>query len=118
MNLKINLKINRQIKNQFLSSLIGLFAVTSCVLAAPQDGVVVGGSGSINSNINTTTVNQNSQSLVVNWSSFNVNANESVNFVQPSSTAAVLNQIYDQSPSQILGSINANGRVFSVILMA
>ncbi|MFT5663859.1 MAG: filamentous hemagglutinin family protein, partial [Gammaproteobacteria bacterium] len=109
----MNLKINRQIRNQFLSSLIGFFAVTPCVLAAPQGGVVVGGSGSIKSNTtNTTNVNQNSQSMVVNWSSFNVNANESVNFVQPSSTAAVLNQIYDQSPSQILGSINANGRVF------
>ena len=109
----MQLMLNKRVRNQLLSRLIVLFSVIPNVLAAPQDGVVVTGSGSINSNItNTTTVNQNSQSMVVNWSSFNVNANESVNFVQPSSSAAVLNQIHDQNPSQILGAINANGRVF------
>jgi filamentous hemagglutinin family protein len=109
----MQLMINRRIRNQLLSSLIGLFLVIPGLLAAPQGGVIVGGSGNINTNTaNTTTINQNSQSMVVNWSSFNVNANESVNFAQPSSSAAVLNQIQDQNPSQILGSINANGRVF------
>ena len=109
----MQLIISRRIRNQLLSSLIGLFSVIPGLLAAPQGGVIAGGSGNINTHTaNTTTINQNSQSMVVNWSSFNVNANESVNFVQPSSSAAVLNQIHDQNPSQILGSINANGRVF------
>ncbi len=88
-----------------------LFA--TAIFAAPQGGVIVDGQGSIQSpNATTTTVQQTSQALVVNWDSFNLSANETVNFNQPSSNAAALNRIFDQNPSQIFGSINANGRVF------
>ena len=83
------------------------------VLAAPQGGIIAAGDGSIQvPDSSTTTIQQNSQSLVINWDSFNLAAGESVNFIQPSSSAAALNQIFDQNPSQIFGSINANGRVF------
>ena len=61
-----------------------------------------------------TVVNQSSQSMVVNWDSFNVNADERVQFVQPSASASVLNRIMDQNPSQIFGTIDANGRVFLI----
>jgi len=84
----------------------------SVAQAAPQGGVIVGGQGSISNAPNVTNINQQTNSMVVDWSSFNVGAQESVNFNQPSSSAAALNRIYDQNPSQILGSINANGRVF------
>ncbi|MCZ6470936.1 MAG: filamentous hemagglutinin N-terminal domain-containing protein, partial [Gammaproteobacteria bacterium] len=88
-----------------------LFA--SAIFASPQGGVIVGGQGSIQvPDATTTTIQQNSQSLVLNWDSFNLDVNETVNFNQPSSTAAALNRIFDQNPSQIFGSINANGRVF------
>ncbi|VAX04950.1 Large exoproteins involved in heme utilization or adhesion [hydrothermal vent metagenome] len=80
--------------------------------AAPQGGQVSAGSGSIQASGNITQINQNSQQLVIDWDSFNVGLNESVNFLQPNSSAAVLNRIYDQNPSQIFGNINANGRVF------
>ncbi|MCF6259960.1 MAG: filamentous hemagglutinin N-terminal domain-containing protein [Gammaproteobacteria bacterium] len=80
--------------------------------AAPQGGQVSAGSGSIQASGNITQINQNSQQLVIDWNSFNVGVNESVNFLQPNSNAAVLNRIHDQNPSQIFGNINANGRVF------
>ena len=53
--------------------------------AAPTGGQVVGGSGSISKSDLTTTINQSSQNLAVNWQSFDVKANEKVNFVQPNS---------------------------------
>ncbi len=87
-------------------------SISSTPQAAPQGGQVSAGSGSIQASGNITQINQNSQQLVIDWDSFNVGLNESVTFLQPNSSAAVLNRIYDQNPSQIFGNINANGRVF------
>ena len=84
---------------------------TNLALAAPTGGAVVAGTGSISEGVNTI-VTQTSPNLVVNWNSFNVQENEQVQFFQPSNQSAVLNNILDQSPSEILGDISANGRVF------
>ncbi|MCP4491558.1 MAG: hypothetical protein GY820_30265, partial [Gammaproteobacteria bacterium] len=48
----------------------------SAAQAAPAGGNIVGGSGAINANGLTTTINQNSSSLAINWDSFDVNSNE------------------------------------------
>ncbi len=82
--------------------------------ALPQNGTIAGGFGSIshNNNEKTTTITQTSPKLVIDWKSFNLAANESVNFDQPSASASVLNRIYDQEKSTIMGSITAQGRVF------
>ena len=83
--------------------------------AAPQGGEIVGGSGSISSpTLNSTVINQNTQSMAINWQSFDVANGERVEFVQPSTTAALLNRIQGQSPSQIFGAIDANGHVFLI----
>ncbi|MDE2448710.1 MAG: hypothetical protein KGO22_07050, partial [Gammaproteobacteria bacterium] len=64
-------------------------------------GRVVSGQGSItNPNATTTLINQQTNSLTLNWSTFNVAGNETVRFVQPSSTSVALNNILSQSPSQ------------------
>jgi len=96
----------------FPALLLSSSLAASVAQAAPQGGVIVGGQGSINNTPNVTNINQQTNAMVVDWSSFNVGNQETVNFNQPSSNAAALNRIYDQNPSQILGSINANGRVF------
>ncbi|MGH8294288.1 MAG: beta strand repeat-containing protein, partial [Steroidobacteraceae bacterium] len=81
-------------------------------MANPVGGAIVGGRGSITSlNATTTLINQQSNQLTVNWSSFNVAGNETVRFVQPSRTSVALNDILSQSPSQIFGRIDANGHV-------
>ncbi|KAA3652824.1 MAG: filamentous hemagglutinin N-terminal domain-containing protein [Proteobacteria bacterium] len=59
-------------------------------------------------------VEQHSDKAVVNWSQFNVGADATVQFVQPSSTAAILNRIWDSNPSQIFGRIEANGQVYLI----
>ena len=87
----------------------------STLCAAPQGGEIVGGAGSITSpSLNSTVINQTTQSMAINWQSFDVAKDERVEFVQPSATASVLNRIQGQSPSQIFGAIDANGKVFLI----
>src|SRR5690606_2228051 len=83
-------------------------------VAAPQGGQVVAGAGGIMQSGATTTINQSSQNLSLSWQSFNVAAQESVNFVQPSASAIAINRIQDVNGSQILGRLNANGQVFLI----
>ncbi|HEX7571330.1 MAG TPA: filamentous hemagglutinin N-terminal domain-containing protein [Verrucomicrobiae bacterium] len=52
-----------------------------------------------------------SQTAVLNWSSFNLAAGETTSFLQPSANSVVLNVIGGANPSQIFGSLNANGTV-------
>ncbi len=80
--------------------------------AAPTGGTVVAGSGSITQNNNQTLIQQNTDKLALNWQTFNVGSQEQVTFNQPSSSSIALNNILDQNPSQIFGSLDANGQVF------
>ena len=48
---------------------------------------------------------------VLNWQSFNIAAGEQTVFNQPSATAIVWNRVNDPNPSQIFGTIQANGVV-------
>ena len=57
-------------------------------------------------------IEQKSAQAIVNWQTFNVGANASVNITQPSSNSTLLNRVLDANPSQIFGQINANGQVF------
>ena len=82
--------------------------------AAPAGGQVTSGVGSINQIGNTTTINQSTQNLSLNWKSFHVGTSETVNFVQPSANAIAVNRIFDTNGSQILGNLNANGQVFLI----
>lgn len=92
--------------------LAALVLVAGSALAAPQGGGVSAGSGSISVNGATTTITQTSPKLSLNWQSFSVGTNETVNFQQPSASAVALNRVLGAEGSQILGSINANGQVF------
>src|SRR5581483_6414489 len=84
-------------------------------LAGPTGGVVVAGSGTISTpNSTTTVINQTSNSAIINWQQFGIGGNEYVQFVQPSSSSVVLNRVTGGSPSQILGDLSANGRVFLI----
>ncbi|MEJ0078380.1 MAG: GLUG motif-containing protein [Alphaproteobacteria bacterium] len=85
-------------------------------LAGPNGGVVVGGSAQINNQgTANVTINQFSDKAIINWNLFNIGVGEKTTFVQPNSNAIALNRIVGgQGPSQILGSLDANGKVFVV----
>ena len=86
-----------------------------CVYAAPQGGKIVAGQGDISQpSVTTTVVKQATPRMAIDWQQFNIAEQEQVRFEQPSADAAVLNRIHDQRPSEILGSVQANGRVFLI----
>jgi len=82
-----------------------------CLHANPTGGSVTQGAATFNTAGSQFTVNQTSANAFINWQSFNIGAGETTTFVQPSSSSVAWNQINDANPSQILGSLNANGYV-------
>src|SRR5215469_3844251 len=97
-------------------SALGLGALAPlAALANPTGGQVVGGSATISTpSANTTVINQGSERAAINWQQFSVGGNEYVQFVQPNSSAVVLNRVIGSNPSSIFGSIRANGQVFLI----
>ncbi|EGP1136101.1 filamentous hemagglutinin N-terminal domain-containing protein, partial [Salmonella enterica] len=99
-----------------LALLTGLIAglLPAMVLAAdlPTGGQIVGGQGSISTAGSQMTIHQQTQNMVTNWHSFDVGKNNTVQFVQPDSSAVALNRVTGASGSQIMGSLQANGQVF------
>ena len=79
--------------------------------ARPTGGVVVGGSAAISATASATVINQASQRAAINWQSFDVGSQQSVQFVQPNSSAVALNRVVGPNPSEIAGQISANGQV-------
>jgi filamentous hemagglutinin family protein len=79
--------------------------------AAPTGGVVVAGEGLIDQSGLETTITQNTERLAIDWASFNVRADERVQFIQPGETSVALNRILGNEASQIFGRLDANGHV-------
>ncbi|MCX7099778.1 MAG: filamentous hemagglutinin family protein [Methylococcales bacterium] len=65
-------------------------------------------------NGNTLNIVQKSDKVTVDWKSFNIGEKNAVDFKQPSSTSVALNRIHDLNPSQIMGTLHANGQVYLV----
>ena len=75
---------------------------------------VAAGNASVTTAGNTTTVTQTTNQAVIDWLRFSVASNETVNFVQPTSTSIVLNRVTGNEASVIAGALNANGQVFII----
>ena len=90
-------------------------AGTPQAYANPIGGQVVGGQANISSSGNTLTVQQTTSRAIINWSSFDIAPGEITQFEQPSSSSIALNRVTgSQNPSQILGTLNANGQVWII----
>ena len=91
-----------------------LLVGASPVSATPTGGQVVAGSATIVNSGATTTITA-ANNTIINFSSFNVGAAQTVDFIQPTSTSTVLNRVTGSAnPSQIFGTIEANGIVYLV----
>ena len=97
-------------------AIINTVFVLGCgqVMASPEGGAVVGGSGNINQSGLNTTINQTSQNMAIDWQTFNVNVDERVQYIQPNSSSISLNRILSNTGSTIAGRIDANGQVILV----
>jgi filamentous hemagglutinin family protein len=81
--------------------------------ANPTGAQVVNGQVGISNNGNVLTVT-NSPGSIINWQSFSINPGELTQFLQQSATSSVLNRIVGQNPSQILGALQSNGKVYLI----
>ena len=78
--------------------------------ANPQGMTVVSGGATILPAGSSLTITV-SDRAVLNWQTFNVGPGQTTIFQQPNAASIVWNQVLDKNPSQIFGSIQANGIV-------
>src|SRR5262245_22699682 len=95
-----------------LATAAALQFAAPAAFALPTGGEVVSGSASISQpSAQTMNVNQGSQKAILNWQGFSIAKPETVNFLQPNSSAVALNRVVGNDQSQIYGALNANGQV-------
>ena len=97
-------------------ALVGLAAVGQLdfAVAGPEGGTVAAGSASITTSGSDTVVNTTSQRTILDFRSFDLNADESITFNQPNADAAVLNRVRANATSFIDGTVASNGQVYIV----
>ena len=81
------------------------------LFANPEGGLVVGGGATISAADKIMTVEQATDRAAINWSSFNINTDETLRFIQPTASSIMLNRVTGSDPSKILGRIDANGKI-------
>jgi filamentous hemagglutinin family protein len=103
----------RILKGGKISLVVSAFiASSSLVYAAPSGGVVTSGSATISQSGTTTNITQSTNKASINWQNFSIQANETVNFNQPSVNSITLNRVVGNERSVIDGAMNANGQVW------
>jgi filamentous hemagglutinin family protein len=84
--------------------------------ANPLGAQVAGGNASVQGQgTANVTVTQSTNNAIINWNTFNIGANEKTQFIQPNSSSVALNRVTGGlGPSQIFGTLSANGQIFVV----
>ena len=82
--------------------------------ALPSGAQVMAGQAAVAQSGSRMDITQASQSAILNWQTFNIGSQASVNFKQPNASATALNRVLSSDASQIYGSLTANGRVFLI----
>ncbi|MEI7839423.1 MAG: YDG domain-containing protein, partial [Methylococcaceae bacterium] len=82
--------------------------------ANPTHAQVISGQVSIDQSVAGVTTVTNSPSAIINWQDFNIAQHEITRFIQQNGQSAVLNRIVGGNPSEILGQLFSNGKVFLI----
>ncbi|MDD5681245.1 MAG: filamentous hemagglutinin N-terminal domain-containing protein, partial [Candidatus Omnitrophica bacterium] len=101
-------------KKMLLTLLALVMMSGTCVFALPQDAQVENGSVSIETPDSFTMNITASDKAIINFSSFNIGQNETVNFIQPNASASVLSRVTGSDASVIAGTLSANGILFLI----
>ena len=88
-------------------------AIGAPAWANPSGAQVVQGSATLQRNGATLSVTT-SNGAVIHWNQFNIGVGETTRFIQPSAASQVLNRVVSGAPSEILGRLESNGRVFLI----
>jgi filamentous hemagglutinin family protein len=83
-------------------------------LELPSNGNVVNGEASIDVDGADMEVFQSTDRAIIEWDTFNIGSDASVNFSQPSVSSVALNRVLSSDPSKIFGSLTSNGQIFLI----
>ncbi|MDD5661414.1 MAG: filamentous hemagglutinin N-terminal domain-containing protein, partial [Candidatus Omnitrophica bacterium] len=93
--------------------IIALILMQTSVLFALPEGEQVEAGNAIFVRPDQYTLNiQANDKTVINFNSFNIAQNETVNFIQPSASSSLLSRVTGGESSQIFGVLKANGMLF------
>ncbi|HTN93049.1 MAG TPA: GLUG motif-containing protein [Gallionella sp.] len=110
---------NRQLRKPSQFRLKPVYAAVLLAFAAqtaqanPTGATVMSGSAGFATSGNTLTVT-NTPGTIINWQGFSIGSNEVTRFAQQSASSAVLNRVVGSDPSNIMGTLQSNGRVFLI----
>jgi filamentous hemagglutinin family protein len=88
-------------------------AASVSLLALPQNPTVASGDVSIETQSQGMSIRASDRSII-NYTSFDVQKGEKVQFIQPSASSCVLNRVQGGDPSKILGQMESNGKVLLI----
>jgi filamentous hemagglutinin family protein len=106
--------VNLLLKNSTISFVLSSVLASSLSSAPLGENIISGDVNIDRSKTNIININQTTNKSIINWQSFNINQNETVNFNMPNSNASSLNRVIGNDASKIYGKLNSNGQVFLV----
>ncbi len=111
----------RILKNGKISMLVSaLLAGATISFAAPAanqlptSGSVLSGNVNVSSTSNTMNINQSSAKSIINWNTYSIGKDATVNYNFAQSGSSSLNRVVGNNPSEIYGRLNANGNVILI----
>lgn len=96
------------------TAMLALVPTSVHALPSPSDASVVSGSANFATVSDNMTITQSTSASIINWSSFAINAGESLTFLQPSPSNTTLLRITGTGPTAIFGSLTSFGGLFIV----
>lgn len=94
-------------------TLLIFFIPLSLCNANPQDPQVVAGQASFSNQAAELAITA-SDKTIIHWKDFSIDQHEVTRFIQPNAKSVVLNRVVGTLPSNIMGLLEANGKVFLV----
>jgi len=97
-----------------LAAILPLAVLPPHAIALPTGGQLV--TGSVTATVNGTqlTLDQASRAAIMNWQSFNIAPHEAVRLLQPGADAAMLARVIGGNPTELLGRLQADGKLFLI----
>ncbi|MBT4444964.1 MAG: filamentous hemagglutinin N-terminal domain-containing protein, partial [Waddliaceae bacterium] len=84
------------------------------VMSIPVEPSVENGLADISQVGNSMVVDQHTDKAIINWDEYSIADNELVQYMQPGADSIALNKITGANPSEIMGSLVANGQIFII----
>ena len=109
-----NKKLILSPKNYAKNLVILALCFPPTLLANPSGSQVISGQVSIDNSVAGVTKITNSPGAIIHWQDFNIKKDEITQFIQQNSKSSVLNRIVGGNPTEILGQLISNGKVFLI----